>query len=107
MSSFTSKKKIHGQHSSGGSQQPRQFVVDAPSLSPRRVGTFGPTATRHRNDHIPVRRATLDLLLLFFLSFFLVRKKMECFFQWIFGYYGTHSVVIKLLLLAKLAALRR
>jgi hypothetical protein len=43
----------------------------------------------------------------FFLSFFLVRKKMECFFQRIFGYYGTHSVVIKLLLLAKLAALRR
>ena len=52
----------------------------------RRVGTFGPTATRHRNDHIPVRRATLDpLLLSLFFSFFL-RKRIVSFFG---GYLDT------------------
>ena len=47
----------------------------------RRVGTFGPTATRHRNDHIPVRRATLDPLLLSFFFLFFYSQKDGAFFS--------------------------
>jgi len=82
---------------------PRQFLVDAASLSPRRVGIFGPTATRHRNDHIPLHCAHLQCHHRYDLPFFLCswQKKIKMSFLpphhllvVDIRYYGTHSIVI-------------